>query len=73
MIVIGLLHEYIVISAICALPADAGPCQDNQVRWHYEKESAQCVQFYYGGCDGNENNFASREECESSCPIEGMI
>ena len=23
--------------------------------------------FLYGGCDGNENNFETKEECEKKC------
>lgn len=26
-----------------------------------------CVQFYYGGCGGNPNNFYNREECLQRC------
>ena len=33
-------------------------------RWYYSEDSHSCLQFDYGGCLGNENNFASEEECQ---------
>lgn len=29
----------------------------------------ECVRFYYGGCDGNQNRFESRETCEIQCKL----
>lgn len=26
-----------------------------------------CSRFWYGGCDGNENRYKSKEECEQIC------
>lgn len=31
------------------------------------KITGKCQQFWYFGCDGNENNFLSKIECENSC------
>jgi len=29
------------------------------------------MQFKFSGCEENENNFNSQEECQRACPIEG--
>lgn len=34
-------------------------------RWYYSEDSHSCLQFNYGGCLGNENNFDSEEECQA--------
>ncbi|XP_077521556.1 proteoglycan-like sulfated glycoprotein papilin isoform X3 [Amblyomma americanum] len=52
---------------ICVLPQEAGNCVDFRERWYYNAEEGRCHRFYYGGCDGNENNFASHLECEQAC------
>nr|XP_054928901.1 papilin-like [Dermacentor andersoni] len=52
---------------ICALPKEEGPCRAAILHWHYNMAAGRCEQFYYGGCDGNENNFASHLECEQTC------
>ncbi|XP_075555420.1 proteoglycan-like sulfated glycoprotein papilin isoform X2 [Dermacentor variabilis] len=52
---------------ICLLPQEAGNCVEFRERWFYNAEEGRCHRFYYGGCDGNENNFASHLECEQTC------
>ncbi|XP_028034800.1 papilin isoform X5 [Bombyx mandarina] len=52
---------------VCQLPMLAGPCNDSIVSWFYDASRDACSQFAYGGCGGNDNRFASRDECESRC------
>ncbi|XP_078313590.1 uncharacterized protein LOC111130469 isoform X3 [Crassostrea virginica] len=51
----------------CQQPMDTGPCRGNIPRWYFDKDSKQCLEFLYGGCQGNTNNFETREECQKSC------
>ncbi|KAF6300140.1 WAP, follistatin/kazal, immunoglobulin, kunitz and netrin domain containing 2 [Rhinolophus ferrumequinum] len=55
--------------ALCSLPALQGPCKAYAPRWAYNSQTGQCQSFVYGGCEGNGNNFESREACEESCPF----
>lgn len=55
--------------AMCSLPALQGPCKAYVPRWAYNSQTGQCQSFVYGGCEGNGNNFESREDCEESCPF----
>ncbi|XP_017784218.1 PREDICTED: papilin isoform X2 [Nicrophorus vespilloides] len=51
----------------CFLPSEAGPCRDNvEARWFYN-ENGVCMQFMYGGCGGNRNNFKTSDECIQKC------
>lgn len=52
---------------VCQLPKSEGPCQDYVIHYYFDGESSRCRQFYYGGCDGNGNNFPTLEECEKKC------
>eukprot|EP00051_Salpingoeca_urceolata_P017573 m.241086 g.241086 ORF g.241086 m.241086 type:complete len:2387 (+) comp18994_c0_seq2:73-7233(+) len=52
---------------VCALPLVVGPCDAAIPRWHYNAETDRCEEFVYGGCGGNENNFATLEACEQRC------
>ena len=61
------LNYIFSVSDICSLSQDQGPCGDWVLRHYYDKSSGQCQYFYYGGCEGNENNFETAEECESRC------
>ncbi|XP_052700279.1 sporozoite surface protein 2-like [Crassostrea angulata] len=37
-------------------------------RWYFDKYSGTCQSFYYSGCNGgNDNNFESQLECQSTC------
>ncbi len=50
---------------LCSLPFDSGPCDAAIPR--YAAVDGQCVLVSYGGCEGNENNFTSLEECLKVC------
>ncbi|GBN51251.1 Papilin [Araneus ventricosus] len=52
---------------VCGLPKDSGPCRNFSVRWHFDVNYGSCSRFWYGGCDGNGNKFATTEECEYTC------
>ncbi|KAF7253127.1 hypothetical protein EG68_08141 [Paragonimus skrjabini miyazakii] len=51
----------------CLLPIDEGVCRALIKQFAYDWEIDDCVQFYYGGCGGNENRFDTKEECEKRC------
>ncbi|XP_004530678.1 papilin isoform X3 [Ceratitis capitata] len=52
----------------CTLPADYGSCSNgNETRWFYNYAEGLCDEFTYGGCDGNQNNFRTEEECQDQC------
>ncbi|KAM5273573.1 LOW QUALITY PROTEIN: papilin [Ctenodactylus gundi] len=51
----------------CLLPSAHGSCADWAARWYFIASVGQCNRFWYGGCHGNANNFASEQECLSSC------
>ena len=52
---------------LCKLPAAVGDCRAAIPRWYYNEASNICEEFIWGGCDGNDNNFASKSKCESRC------
>lgn len=51
----------------CNLPKDKGSCDNYMLRFYFNKEIGQCKHFFYGGCEGNTNNFFNLEECEAVC------
>ncbi|XP_040589026.1 WAP four-disulfide core domain protein 6A-like [Mesocricetus auratus] len=52
---------------VCSLPQVAGPCLASFRRWWYNKETKTCTEFIYGGCQGNLNNFQSKDVCIAIC------
>ena len=52
---------------ICELPPEVGPCQAYDPRFFFNYETGECEQFIFGGCDGNDNNFKTLEECHLAC------
>ena len=54
-------------SCACQVSPDAGPCKAIKERWYYNPSRGCCEKFWYGGCQGNGNNFKSYEECNKVC------
>lgn len=55
------------IEDICYLPRDSGPCLGEYSQWYYDTSTNSCKKFKYGGCQGNNNRFQSRRDCELRC------
>lgn len=52
----------------CSLDRDMGRvCSNYESRWYYDRQDRQCKHFWYGGCEGNDNRFLSKSECEETC------
>ncbi|PRD28418.1 UNVERIFIED_CONTAM: Ppn [Trichonephila clavipes] len=52
---------------VCGFPKEPGPCRNYSIVWYFDVSYGRCARFWYGGCDGNGNNFATSEECEDTC------
>ncbi|CAL1571279.1 unnamed protein product [Knipowitschia caucasica] len=57
----------------CSLPSRVGMCKAAFRRWFFDSDSGSCQRFIFGGCDGNDNNFQSQEECEAACPLRAAV
>uniref|UniRef100_A0A1A7WI30 Amyloid-beta A4 protein n=2 Tax=Iconisemion striatum TaxID=60296 RepID=A0A1A7WI30_9TELE len=56
-----------VVRDVCWANAETGPCRAMLSRWYFDRQEGRCVQFIYGGCGGNRNNFESEEYCLAVC------
>ena len=56
-----------VRNMVCELQPLPGPCGARYIRWYFNKHAHECAYFRYGGCQGNQNNFKSKADCESAC------
>lgn len=73
-------HDYLVDQGVisksarslpefCAQLPDPGPCKSKIMRWYYLGKENDCIEFPWGGCQGNNNNFLSLEQCRSACHV----
>uniref|UniRef100_A0A0K8W2P0 Kunitz-type proteinase inhibitor kalicludin-3 n=1 Tax=Bactrocera latifrons TaxID=174628 RepID=A0A0K8W2P0_BACLA len=51
----------------CYQPREIGRCFGIFPRFSFNLNTKRCEKFVYGGCDGNANNFESKEACEKLC------
>lgn len=51
----------------CILGKDHGPCSWRVTRYYYDLSKNECEKFIWGGCEGNENKFPYKKECEETC------
>ncbi|XP_064457573.1 papilin-like isoform X2 [Ornithodoros turicata] len=54
-----------VSHGVCNLPLSEGDCDSNQRRYFYNLTAARCE--VLKGCNGNDNNFGTHEECLAKC------
>ncbi|NWR04354.1 COSA1 protein, partial [Paradoxornis webbianus] len=51
----------------CLEPMKQGDCWNFVVKWFYDQNGNSCGQFWYGGCNGNNNRFETEKECRETC------
>lgn len=54
-------------SAVCDLPIETGPCDAAISSYAFNTEKGTCERFVYGGCEGNDNRFATLTACQAAC------
>ena len=57
----------------CNLPFETGMCKGLFYRFFYDPKDGNCKQFVYGGCQGNQNNFRTGDECVKACSANGVV
>ncbi|KAH8413135.1 hypothetical protein KR009_008195, partial [Drosophila setifemur] len=64
-------NNLFVFLDICRQPhsrnGDTFSCEAYIPSWSYDSSNNKCVSFIYGGCQGNDNRFFTKEECEAKC------
>ena len=69
-----LLHHFdSLMPARCALPPLGGRCDQQNQRWYFDHVDNACKTFIFGGCEGNNNNYASLRECQAICQMKKMV
>ncbi|XP_005806224.1 kunitz-type protease inhibitor 1 isoform X1 [Xiphophorus maculatus] len=53
--------------AYCTDEPETGTCRDSFTKWYYDPRTQSCTRFNYGGCEGNDNRFESKEQCIREC------
>ncbi|GFY57952.1 papilin [Trichonephila inaurata madagascariensis] len=63
-----LIFHWTPFDGICQEPMrQGGPCFSHVTMYYYDSQNKMCQEFVYTGCDGNNNRFSSKEDCEREC------
>lgn len=55
---------------VCLEPfAVVGPCKARFPKYSYDASVNECKLFYYGNCNGNNNQFNDKASCETACLV----
>ena len=57
----------LIVADICQLPMGSGGCFAPSYLFYFNFAKKRCEIFVYGGCGGNENAFATFDECINAC------
>ncbi|CAG5119670.1 unnamed protein product, partial [Candidula unifasciata] len=52
---------------LCLQSRETGPCCAAFSQFFFDAQTRSCQNFTYGGCQGNLNNFATKEACDKKC------
>lgn len=59
---------YVFLLAVCGEEfGKLGTCRAFINKWTYRPDTNECINFHYGGCNGNNNLFDNKEKCEKTC------
>ncbi len=62
------------IQSPCKQPGKVvGPCRSQRPRYYFDAVTQTCRIFFFGGCEGNDNNFATVAECIERCPVDRVV
>lgn len=61
------MENQLFASDPCLLDREVGLCRAAIPRYNFDRETKQCIKFSFGGCQGNANNFVTKEDCVSKC------
>ncbi|XP_036371958.1 collagen, type XXVIII, alpha 1a [Megalops cyprinoides] len=62
-----LTQEVFIPAVGCEQVLDPGPCRQYVVKWYYDSVADSCAQFWFGGCEGNQNQFETESSCVAAC------
>ncbi|XP_050666031.1 papilin-like isoform X3 [Leptidea sinapis] len=51
----------------CRQEPEPGNCLESYDSWYFNARTKECEEFTYTGCHGNDNRFATKDECEIQC------
>ncbi|KAK2571823.1 BPTI/Kunitz domain-containing protein, partial [Acropora cervicornis] len=51
----------------CSSKPETGPCRGYFPKFYFDPRDKDCKRFIYGGCRGNGNRYATKEDCLEAC------